>query len=168
MVCNSHWGLGAALGPQTRQAQVCSGPRSDAPARGSVFLKLEELASSSKPRHGPRLLSQQQTGVAYSCAGGGKAKKDAMSPLEPFKAPQVSQLCSQDAVLGPKLANCAWWGCFCMALALRIICMFLRVVLFKKEKKKRIDRKRRGRNSSEPAVWTLWPFTKRGLWLRLF
>lgn len=53
-----------------------------------------------------------------------------------------------------------------MALALRIICMFLRIV-FKKEMK-RMDRKRRGTNSPEPEVWTLWPFTKRDLWLRLF
>lgn len=54
------------------------------------------------------MLSQQQAGDAYSYAGGGKAKKDVMLPLEIFKALQVSQLCSQDAVLGPRLANCAW------------------------------------------------------------
>lgn len=81
------------------------------------------------------MLSQQQAGDAYSCAGEGKAKKEVMLPLELFKALQVSQLCSQDAVLGPRLGNCTQWGCFCAALALRIICMFLRVV-FKKEKKR--------------------------------
>lgn len=60
-----------------------------------------------------------------------------------------------DAMLGPRLASDTHGGCFSRALALRTICMFLRVV-FKKERKKQ----------HRAEVCTLWPFTKRSLQLR--
>lgn len=60
-----------------------------------------------------------------------------------------------DAMLGPRLASDTHRGCFSRALALRTICMFLRVV-FKKERKKQ----------HRAEVRTLWPFTKRSLRLR--
>lgn len=99
--------------PRPGGLRSAQGPHSDAPPRKAVFpWSLRNFLPFSKLRQGPSVLSQQQAGDAYSYAGGGKAKKDVMLPLEFFKALQVSQLCSQDAVLGPRLANCAWWGCF--------------------------------------------------------
>lgn len=72
----------------------------------------------------------------------------------------------QDTVLGPRLAHCTYpWGCCSTALALRTICMLLRVVFKKEEKRMEIEEKET-ENKPEAEVYTPWPLTHRGSRLR--